>query len=423
MLTWSGRNCPGVRAGAHVAPAGRKHKEPNVSLALEKALLKSHPLSDVAAKVVGGARLWRQEAIRLYESDDLTAIAALGEFARQRRAGAGAERYVYYIHNMHLNPTNYCAETCRFCSYANPEDRARAYRWSVDKVLEEARKGAAAGISEIHMVGGLHPSCDLAYYEEVLRRVKAELPHIHMKALTAVEIDYLSKLAGVSHEETLLRLKEAGLGSMPGGGAEIFDESVRAAMKVKKTPPQTWLSIHGTAHRLGLKSNATMLTGIGETVENKVDHMLLLRQQQDESGGFMCFIPLKCYYEGTDIKEEVKEPTGYDLLKDVAISRILLDNFPHIKAYWIQLGEKLAQVALSFGADDMDGTIQEEKITHAAGTRTPLQLARDEMEHLIEAAGYVPVERDTLYNIVRIGGGASRAQAPQMERVAEATLA
>lgn len=379
-----------------------------MSLALEKVLLSSHPLSGVAKKVVDGARLSREDAIRLYESDDLISIAALGEHARRVKAGPGKERYVYYIHNMHLNPTNFCAETCRFCSYANPDDRARAYRWSADKVLEEAHKGAATGISEIHMVGGLHPSCDLEYYEEVLRRLKSELPHIHMKALTAVEIDYLSRLAGIEPEQTLRRLKAAGLGSMPGGGAEIFSEDVRARMKVKKTPPSLWLSIHGTAHQLGLKTNATMLTGIGESVADKVDHMLLLRQQQDLTGGFMCFIPLKCYYEGTDIKPEVKEPTGYDLLKDVAISRVFLDNFPHIKAYWIQLGEKLAQVALSFGADDMDGTIREEKITHAAGTKTPLQLAKDQMEYLIEAAGYIPVERDTLYNIVGVRNPSSQ---------------
>jgi aminodeoxyfutalosine synthase len=357
----------------------------------------------VAKKVVDGRRISGDEAIQLYESNDLIAIAALGEHARQVKAGPGREKYVYYIHNMHLNPTNFCAETCRFCSYANPDDRARAYRWSTDKVLEEARKGAATGISEIHMVGGLHPSCDLRYYEEVLQRMKSELPHIHMKALTAVEIDYLSKLAGIDYEETLTRLKAAGLGSMPGGGAEIFNEGVRARMKVKKTPPAVWLSIHGTAHKLGLKTNATMLTGIGECAADKVEHMLLLREQQDLTGGFMCFIPLKCYYEGTDIRPEVQEPTGYDLLKDVAISRMLLDNFPHIKAYWIQLGEKLAQVALSFGADDMDGTIREEKITHAAGTTTPLKLAKEQMEFLIASAGYVPVERDTLYNIVRVG--------------------
>jgi aminodeoxyfutalosine synthase len=267
------------------------------------------------------------------------------------------------------------------------------------------------------MVGGLHPSCDLSYYEEVLRRVKAELPHIHMKGLTAVEIDYLARLAKLSTRETLARLKDAGLGSMPGGGAEIFDDEVRARMKVKKTPASLWLEIHGVAHELGLKTNATMLTGIGESVENKVDHMLLLREQQDKSGGFMCFIPLKCYYEGTDIKAEVKEPNAYDLLKDVAVSRLLLDNFPHIKAYWIQLGEQLAQLALSFGADDMDGTILEEKITHAAGAATPLALAKEQMESLIAKAGYQPVERDTVYNIVSVSSLSPQPVAPPAERV------
>lgn len=387
-----------------------------MSAVLEKALIKSNPLADIAEKVLNGERLSRQEAVRLYQSDDLSTIGALGEHARRRKAGPGKEGYVYYIHNMHLNPTNYCAETCRFCSYANPEERSKAYRWSVEKVLEEAQKGARLGISEIHMVGGLHPSCDLNYYEEVLRRIKGQLPHIHMKALTAVEIDYLARLAKLSFEEVLVRLKQAGLGSMPGGGAEIFDHGVRAKMKVKKTPAETWLRIHGIAHKIGLNTNATMLTGIGETIENKVDHMLLLREQQDRSGGFLCFIPLKCYYEGSDIRGEVTEPSGYDLLKDVAISRLLLDNFPHIKAYWIQLGQELAQLALSFGADDMDGTIMEEKITHAAGARTPLQLAKEQMESLIAAAGYQPVERDTVYNIVRVSNLEPRQVPPLAER-------
>jgi len=373
-----------------------------VSLSVEKRLPPSHPLAGIADKVLAGKRLSREDAVALYGCDDLEAVGGLAEYARRQKAGPGRERYVYYIHNMHLNPTNYCAETCRFCSYANPDERSKAYRWSVDRVMEEARRGAALGIREIHMVGGLHPSCDINYYEEVLRRIRSELPHIHMKALTAVEIDYLARLAGIGHEEVLVRLIDAGLGSMPGGGAEIFDEAVRSRMKVKKTPAAVWLSIHGVAHRLGLKTNATMLTGIGESVENKVDHLLLLREQQDRSGGFQCFIPLKCYYEGSDIKDEVREPAAEDLLKDVAVSRLLLDNFPHIKAYWIQLGVALAQRALSFGADDMDGTILEEKITHAAGARTPLQMAKDRMEDLIAEAGYIPVERDTVYNIVQV---------------------
>jgi len=261
----------------------------------------------------------------------------------------------------------------------------------------------------------LNPACDINYYEDVLRAIKREFPHLHMKAMTAVEIEYLANLEGISYEETLKRLIDAGLGSMPGGGAEIFDEEVRSRMAVKKTPANVWLEIHGIAHKLGLNTNATMLTGIGESIENKIDHMLLLREQQDRSGGFLCFIPLKCYYDGTNIKDEVSEPTTVDLLKDIAVSRLLLDNFPHIKAYWIQLGEQVAQFALSFGADDMDGTIGEEKITHAAGAKTPLQLAKEGMEELIASAGQLAVERDTVYNIRRVSDK-SPAQLPAIEQ-------
>lgn len=390
-----------------------------MSAVLEQILPASHPLADIAQKVQDGQRISREDAIRLYESEDLLAVGAMGEFARKRKAGPGKEKYVYYIHNMHLNPTNYCIETCRFCSYANPEGKGRAYTWTVEQVLEEARKGSELGINEIHMVGGLNPACDLTYYEEVLRAVKAKFPHIHMKAMTAVEIEYLANLEHISYEDTLKRLIAAGLGSMPGGGAEIFDEEVRQSMHVKKTPADVWLEIHGIAHQLGIKTNATMLTGIGESRENKIDHVLLLRQQQDLTGGFQCFIPLKCYYEGTTIADEVVEPSPEELLRDVAISRLLLDNFDHIKAYWIQLGEKLAQIALSFGADDMDGTIGEEKITHAAGAKTPLQLAKDKMEYLISSAGYTPVERDTVYNIKRVADLAAQSVTPISERVAE----
>jgi aminodeoxyfutalosine synthase len=361
-----------------------------------------HPLADVAAKVYRGERISREDAIRLYSSDDLLTLSALAEFARRSKAEPGTENYVYFIHNMHLNPTNFCVETCRFCSYANPDEQAKAYTWSPDRVLQEAAKGAALGISEIHMVGGLNPACDLGYYEDVLAMIKTRFPRIHMKAFTAVEIEYLANLEDLSYEDVLKRLINAGLGSMPGGGAEIFDDAVRERMAVKKTPAPVYLEIHGIAHKLGLKSNATMLTGISETIENKVDHMLLLREQQDKTGGFQCFIPLKCYYEGTNIQAEVVEPTASDLLKDVAISRLLLDNFPHIKAYWIQLGVELAQLALSFGADDMDGTILEEKITHAAGAKTPLQLAQERMEQLIASAGCQPVYRDTVYNIQKV---------------------
>lgn len=389
-----------------------------MSLVIEKTLPANHPLASIAEKVYSGTRLSRQDAIELYLSEDLMAVGALAEYARRRIAGSGKEKYVYYIHNMHLNPTNFCVETCRFCSYANPSERDKAYTWSVDRVLAEAGKGFALGINEIHMVGGLNPACDLAYYEDVLRQIRSKYPSIHMKAFTAVEIEYLANLEGLSYEEVLVRLIDAGLGSMPGGGAEIFDEAVRERMAVKKTPADVYLEIHGIAHKLGLKSNATMLTGIGESIENKVDHMLLMREQQDKSGGFQCFIPLKCYYDGTNIQDEVVEPSNEDLLKDVAISRLLLDNFAHIKAYWIQLGVELAQLALSFGADDMDGTIGEEKITHAAGAKSPLQLAKERIEELIASGGYQPVERDTIYNIRNVSESKLVTVAPTAVRLA-----
>lgn len=376
----------------------------------------SSPIFDIANKVARAERLTRDDAIRLYQHEDLLVVGKLAEFARRRAAGSEREKYVYYIHNMHLNPTNFCVETCRFCSYANPG--ADGYTWTIEQVLDEARRGVSLGIREIHMVGGLNPSCDLSYYEEVISRIKEEFPDLHLKAMTAVEIEYLANLEGITYKECLERLIKAGLGSMPGGGAEIFDEEVRERMAVSKTPAATWLEIHGVAHGLGLNTTATMLTGISESVENKVDHMLLLREQQDKSGGFMCFIPLKCYYEGTNIKDEVVEPSHDDLLRDIAVGRLLLDNFPHIKAYWIQLGVGLAQVALSFGADDLDGTILEEKITHAAGAKTPLQLAKERMEELILSSGYVPVERDTVYNIKRVVNDVAPAEKPVEERVA-----
>ena len=382
---------------------------------LEKALASSHPLSGIVQKVLDGKRLSREDAIALYYADDLLTVGALAEHVRKTKAGPDKERYVYYNHNMHLNPTNFCVETCKFCSYANPGVSGNtSYTWTVDRVLEEAGKGVNLGIREIHMVGGLNPACDINYYEEVMRSLKKQFPHVHLKSMTAVEIEYLANLEGITYKECLERLMAAGLGSMPGGGAEIFDEEVRARMAVKKTPAHVYLEVHGEAHKLGLKTNATMLTGISESPENKVDHMILLREQQDRTGGFQCFIPLKCYYEGTTIKDEVKEPTSEDLLRDIAISRLVLDNFDHIKAYWIQLGEQLAQLALSFGADDMDGTILEEKITHAAGAKTPLQLAKEKLEFFISSAGYVPVERDTVYNVINVG--------PQVEKLDQAVL-
>lgn len=262
-------------------------------------------------------------------------------------------------------------------------------------------KNISKDIKEIHIVSALNPKCDLDYYVNLLGYCKEVLPNAHIQAFTAVEIDYLSKISGTDIEKVLLELKNAGLGSLPGGGAELFSPEIRAKVCPEKISGESWLNIMKTAHGLGLKSNATMLTGIGESCEDKLDHMLALREAQDETGGFMTFIPLICYYENTEIDRQ-EDATGFDIIKDYAISRIMLDNFPHIKSFWIQAGIKLAQISLCAGVDDLDGTVIEEKITRFAGARTGQALSKDELINLIRKAGKIPVERDTVYNIIKV---------------------
>ena len=267
--------------------------------------------------------------------------------------------------------------------------------------MEKVRKGISGGANEVHIVGGLNPKAALPYYVDLLKAIKKNYPKLHIKAFTAVEIEFFAKLTKLSYEETLKQLMNAGLDSMPGGGAEIFSKSVRDDTCPDKIPAEKWLEIHGTAHKLGLKSNATMLCGIGEEVEDRLDHMIQLREQQDKSGGFQTFIPLHCHYEDTEIAGTVEPITAFDSLKNIAISRIMLDNFDHIKAYWIQLGVGLAQLALSFGANDLDGTVQEESITNAAGAEKR-GLEKDFIQGLIKDASYTPVERDTVYNVLEV---------------------
>ena len=276
-----------------------------------------------------------------------------------------------------------------------------AYTYTIDEALEYVRKGVESGTTEVHIVGGLNPKAALPYYTELLKAIKNRFSKLHIKAFTAVEIDFFSRLKKLSYKETLQQLIKAGLDSMPGGGAEIFSKSVRDDTCPDKIPAEKWLEIHKTAHGLGLRSNATMLCGIGESVEDRIDHIIQLRKLQDSSGGFQTFIPLSCHYEDTEIAGKVKPLTAVDQLKNIAISRIMLDNFAHIKAYWIQLGVGLAQVSLNFGADDLDGTVQEEKITYAAGAKKR-GLEKGFIQTLIEDAGYVPVERDTVYNVLAV---------------------
>lgn len=364
--------------------------------------LLSPELREIAWKVEAGERLSREDGCRLMRSHDLLGLGSLASLARRQRVGD----VVYFNNNAHINYSNLCVLSCRFCGFAKRGHEPDAYTMTLDEIEARAVTFAEQGARELHMVGGLHPDLPFSYYTEMLERLKGRLPHVHLKAFTAVEIDHLASLSGLTVEEVLLRLKEVGLGSLPGGGAEIFAERARRQICRPKSSGQRWLEIHRTAHSLGIRTNATMLFGHVETPEERVDHLLALRELQDETGGFQCFIPLSFLPDNTRLPG-VPGPTGYDELRTMAVSRLLLDNFRHVKAYWIMLTPKMAQLALAFGANDLDGTVREEKIYHAVGTRAPQYQAEDEFLFLIEQMGREPVERDSLYNTVRteFGGG------------------
>jgi len=352
--------------------------------------------TEITEKVRAGERLTREDGIALFRSCDLL---ALGRMASHRAAQKNGDR-VYFVQNMHINPTNICVNRCKFCAFSRSKDQPGAYAMTIDDILQKARS-AEKGVRELHIVSGLHPDLPFSWYLDMLRALRTELPHIHIKAFTAVEIDYLAKLARLDLKETLIKLREAGLGSLPGGGAEIFDPGVRNALCAEKISGDRWLEVMETAHDIGLRSNATMLYGHIETIEDRVDHLLRLRELQDRTGGFQAFIPLSFHSPNTEIQKSAYT-TGFDDLKTLAVSRLLLDNFDHIKAYWVMLGEKITQVSLSFGVDDIDGTVVEERITKMAGGTTEGVMTRDELIDLIRQAGRVPVERDTLYNTVRV---------------------
>lgn len=364
----------------------------------------NNPLAKYYDKIVAGERITREEAIEIYASDDLISIGILGDLARVVRTPEDIRDHVYWVHNYHINPTNICEANCRFCSFKKGPNSPFAYVMSVQDVIDKVNAYPLKDqLSEFHIVSGLYEEQGLEYYEDLFRALRENFPHVHIKALTAVELSYLADVAKVPVEEVIDRLKDAGLGSMPGGGAEVFAERVRKEVCVDKIPASEWLRIHGEAHKRGLKSNATMLAGLGETFEERIDHILAIREQQDLSGGFMTFIPLNCYYEKNAVDAKNAQ-TGVENLKNFAISRILLDNVPHIKSFWIHIGEKLSQVSLSFGVDDIDGTVIEEKIAHEAGTDATQSLTKSELLNLIRKAGKIPVERDTTYNIIKIYG-------------------
>jgi len=351
----------------------------------------------IAAKVRAKQRISREEALTLFVSNDLLAIGSLAALANERKNG----RNVFFNVNRHINPTNICVNRCAFCAFSRTTGEEGAYTLALEEICRRAVEAEGEGATEVHMVGGLHPDLPFDFYTDMLAAVRRAAPKLHIKAFTAVEIDYFARISGLGIEEVLQRLMAAGLGSMPGGGAEILVEEVRQKICPEKITGSRWLEIIRLAHLAGLKTNATMLYGHVETPADRVAHMAMLRDLQDETGGFQAFIPLAFQPENSDLKLDIKGTSGLDDLKTLAISRIFLDNFDHIKAYWVMLGDKIAQVSLAFGVNDLDGTVVEEKIGHDAGAQSPQALTKEGIIRMIRKAGKVPVERDTLYRALR----------------------
>jgi aminodeoxyfutalosine synthase len=362
-----------------------------------RARLERAGVADLADKLERGSRLTLEDGVRLFECPDLLAVGWLANRERERRHGGRT----YYNYNIRIEATNVCVASCLFCAFARlkPGDPG-SYTMELDEVWDKLRSRLDQPITEVHVVNGLHPDLPFDYYLELLRGFKRIRPEIHLKCFTAVEIAFFADLYGMTDEQVLRELMAAGLASLPGGGAEVFAERVRQKICHDKCGADRWLDIHRIAHRLGMKSNVTMLYGHIETAEERVDHMLRARALQDETGGFQAFIPLAFHPDNNQMRK-LPAPTGGDTLRVHAVARLMLDNIPHVKAFWIATGVELAQAALWFGADDLDGTVQEEKIYHMAGSRTPEALSTTDIEQLILAAGRVPVERDTFYNVVK----------------------
>jgi aminodeoxyfutalosine synthase len=354
------------------------------------------PLDSIRAKLDAGQRLSASDGLQLFSpAVDLHEVGQLADSVRRRKNGDVA----YYNLNAHLNPTNVCVYRCPLCAYSCDEGDPRATTMSEEEIMRWGAEADAAGCTELHIVGGAHPRKGFDWYLGIIRDLHAAFPRLHLKAWTAVEIDHFSHLTGKSVREVLEMLMDAGLGSMPGGGAEIFDPQVRAQVCPRKADARTWLNVHRTAHQLGLRTNASMLFGHIESAEHRIDHLLRLRELQDETGGFQAFIPLAFHPEHTALSH-LHRPSPLLALRIVAVSRLMLDNFDHIKAYWISLGVGVAQTALAYGADDLDGTVRYERIHHDAGATSPEALSVDQLRALIVETGREPVERDSLYRRV-----------------------
>jgi aminodeoxyfutalosine synthase len=353
-------------------------------------------LIDIADKLDAGIRLDLADGVRLFESRDLLAVGWLANREREKRHGART----FFNHNIRLEATNVCVASCLFCSFARlKEGDAGSYTMSLEQAWQKLRQRALEPITEVHIVNGLHPTLPFAYYTDLLAGFKRIRPDVHLKAFTAVEIAFFADLYGMTDEEVLRALMGAGLDSLPGGGAEIFADRVRRKICHDKCDGDRWLAIHRTAHRLGMRSNVTMLYGHIETFEERVDHMLRARALQDETGGFQAFIPLAFHPDNNQMRK-LPAPPASETLRVHAVARLVLDNIPHVKAFWIATGVDVAQTSLWFGVDDLDGTVQEERIYHMAGARTPEAMTTTQIRALIAAAGREACERDTLYNIV-----------------------
>jgi aminodeoxyfutalosine synthase len=361
-------------------------------------------LRPIAAKVAGGIRLTREDGIRLFESKDLLAIGAMADWANRRRNG---DR-VFFSANQHLNPTNVCIlrATCTFCSFARKPKEDGAYTMSLDEAFHEAAAQTRdVPVREFHIVGGLHPKLRVSYYEDLIRGLRERHPGVEIKALTAVEIAHLARIEKSTIEDVLDRLRDAGLDTLPGGGAEVFSRGVRATIAERKLAAEEWIDVHRRAHRMGIRSNCTMLYGHIETNADRVDHLEALRDLQDETGGFLAYIPLAYHPDNNELGEQLGRQgtatTGFDDLKNLAVGRLFLDNIAHIKTHWIMNTAKVSQVALHFGVDDLEGTVARERIYHEAGAHTPEGLSFNEIVRLIRDAGKRPVERSVLYEEVR----------------------
>jgi aminodeoxyfutalosine synthase len=361
-------------------------------------LVRNAGLGDILEKIRDGERISVEDGIRIFQSPDLLAVGYLANIVRERKNANNA----YFIYNQHINYSNICTNLCKFCAFGKDKDSALAYEMTVEDVRQKVRERLSEPITEIHMVGGIHPDLPYSYYTDLLKVIKEERPDVHIQAFTCVEIAHFAEISGLGIAGVLEDLKKEGLGSIPGGGAEVFSPRIRKLTCEKKLSGSGWIEVAKIAHKVGLHTNATMLYGHIESLEERLEHLDMLRKAQDETKGFLAYIPLSFHPKNTELSKmsQMSRTSGVDDLKNIAVARCFLDNFPHIKAYWVMIGQKLSQIALSYGADDVDGTVKEEIITHMAGAETEQAMSREQLLRMIREAGRIPIERDTLYNVI-----------------------